>query len=115
MRLKLISSGVWANQPPVFHQDIDKTVLPEDQPVGSIVYTLIGSDPEGAPVRYGIVGTDRFQVDPLTGKVTLVKPLDHEVRHLKIYFNFQKIFLYKELIFFMFNYVSRLMIRYSFM
>jgi hypothetical protein len=83
-------AGIWANQPPVFQKDIDRTVLPESQPVGSTVYTLVGSDPEGASVRYGLVGTDRFEVNPLTGKVTLVKPLDHEVTknyNLKLYFS----------------------------
>lgn len=58
---------------------MDKQILKEDTPVGSIVYTLKGHDPENSTVRYGIQGTDVLTVDPLSGEVKLVKPLDREV------------------------------------
>lgn len=54
-------------------------ILKEDTPVGSIVYTLKGHDPENSSVRYGILGTDVLTVDPISGEVKLVKPLDREV------------------------------------
>lgn len=54
-------------------------VLNENLPVGSIVYTLKGHDPENSTVRYGILGTDFFSVNPTTGEVKLEKPLDREV------------------------------------
>ncbi|XP_006148770.1 cadherin-related family member 1 [Tupaia chinensis] len=56
--------------------------LPEDTPVGSHVYTLNGTDPEGDPVSYSISfdpSTRRvFSVDPTSGNVTLVEELDRE-------------------------------------
>jgi hypothetical protein len=54
-------------------------VISEGTPVGSVIGTLNGSDPEGSPVRYDIRGTDFLSVDRDTGIVTLKKPLDREV------------------------------------
>ncbi|KAJ1523428.1 hypothetical protein ONE63_001290 [Megalurothrips usitatus] len=54
-------------------------VLFEDAAVGDVVYTLKGEDPEGSPLRYGIVGTDRFEVDRSSGQVRVVRPLDREI------------------------------------
>ncbi|CAH2085946.1 unnamed protein product [Euphydryas editha] len=67
------------NKLPVFIQDMDNLALSESIPVGNIVYTLQGqTDPEGLPIKYGLVGTDKFSVNPATGEVTLVLPLDRE-------------------------------------
>ncbi|CAK1578959.1 unnamed protein product [Parnassius mnemosyne] len=66
------------NMLPVFTQDTDNLALSESTPVGEIVYTLQGSDPEGLPIKYGLVGTDKFSVNPDTGEVTLIQPLDRE-------------------------------------
>ncbi|XP_048191873.1 cadherin-related family member 1 [Perognathus longimembris pacificus] len=56
--------------------------LPEDTPVGSHVYTLNGTDPEGDPLSYHISfdpGTRNiFSVDPNFGNITLVEELDRE-------------------------------------
>ncbi|XP_073746489.1 cadherin-related family member 1 [Callorhinus ursinus] len=56
--------------------------LPEDTPVGSHVYTLNGTDPEGDPVSYHISFDPStrsvFSVDPNFGNVTLVEELDRE-------------------------------------
>lgn len=79
-RISQSVAGVTANQPPAFTDDMDNQVLSESTPVGTVVYQLKGSDPEGSPVHYGIVGTDRLQVDRATGQVKLVQPLDREVR-----------------------------------
>ncbi|XP_062070252.1 cadherin-related family member 1 isoform X2 [Lepus europaeus] len=56
--------------------------LPEDTPVGSHVYTLNGTDPEGEPVSYHISfdpsARSVFSVDPAFGNITLVEELDRE-------------------------------------
>ncbi|XP_034518686.1 cadherin-related family member 1 isoform X3 [Ailuropoda melanoleuca] len=56
--------------------------LPEDTPVGSHVYTLNGTDPEGDPVSYHISfdpsARSVFSVDPNFGNITLVEELDRE-------------------------------------
>lgn len=61
---------------------MNNVLIQENTPVGTIVYTLRGSDPENSTVHYGIVGTDRLQVDSLTGLVKLIAPLDREVSNL---------------------------------
>ncbi|GAB5578526.1 cadherin-related family member 1 [Prionailurus iriomotensis] len=56
--------------------------LPEDTPVGSHVYTLNGTDPEGDPISYHISfdpsARSIFSVDPNFGNITLVEELDRE-------------------------------------
>ncbi|XP_029953899.1 cadherin-related family member 1 isoform X1 [Salarias fasciatus] len=56
--------------------------ISEDTPVGTQIYVLNGTDPEGDPVRYGLTyekGTkEYFNVDPKTGNVTLIQELDRE-------------------------------------
>lgn len=65
--------------PPIFIYDMNNLVLSESTPVGEAIATLQGTDADGGPVSFGLHGTDRFKVDKVTGQVTLVKPLDHEV------------------------------------
>lgn len=45
--------------------------------MGSSVYKLRGSDPEGTPVSFTVSG-DHLSVDRNTGVVTLVQALDRE-------------------------------------
>ncbi|KAM5139749.1 cadherin-related family member 1 [Callospermophilus lateralis] len=56
--------------------------LPEDTPVGTHVYTLNGTDPEGDQVSYHISFDPStrsvFSVDPNFGNITLVEELDRE-------------------------------------
>ncbi|XP_049614807.1 cadherin-related family member 1a isoform X2 [Syngnathus scovelli] len=56
--------------------------ISEDTPVGTQIYVLNGSDPEGDPIRYGLTfqmgSTEYFRVDPKSGNVTLVLELDRE-------------------------------------
>lgn len=59
---------------------MNQLTLLESTPVGSLVYTLKGHDPEGSPVVYGLLGTEHFSVDPESGDVTIIKQLDREVR-----------------------------------
>lgn len=66
------------NLPPIFTQVMNNLVLSENTPVGDVIYKLEGYDPEGSLVTFGSVASDHFQVDPISGNVTLVKPLDRE-------------------------------------
>ncbi|XP_072347673.1 cadherin-related family member 1a isoform X1 [Scyliorhinus torazame] len=56
--------------------------IPEDTPVGSHLYTLNGTDPEGNAVTYDLTfepgAKHYFAVEPQTGTVTLVEELDRE-------------------------------------
>uniref|UniRef100_A0A5F8GBE3 Cadherin-related family member 1 n=1 Tax=Monodelphis domestica TaxID=13616 RepID=A0A5F8GBE3_MONDO len=56
--------------------------LSEDTPVGSHVYTLNGTDPEGDFVTYGISfessSRNFFSIDPNFGNITLIEELDRE-------------------------------------
>ncbi|XDV43898.1 hypothetical protein PO909_012287, partial [Leuciscus waleckii] len=58
--------------------------LAEDTAVGTHVYTLNGSDPEGEPVTYGMTfdkgSKECFSVEPKSGNVTLMESLDREVQ-----------------------------------
>ncbi|XP_066549642.1 cadherin-related family member 1 isoform X2 [Amia ocellicauda] len=56
--------------------------LSEDTPVGTQIYILNGTDPEGDPVTFGLAfeagSKEYFKVDPKTGNITLVQELDRE-------------------------------------
>ena len=74
------TSGPRVNLPPIFTQDMNNLALSETTPVNTIVYRLEGYDPEGESVTFGMIGTDFFDVDELSGDVKLVKQLDREVK-----------------------------------
>ena len=65
--------------PPVFTQDMNNEAFQESAPVGTVVYTLEGYDPEGGNVTFGLIGSGNFEVDPQSGQVRIVKALDREV------------------------------------
>ncbi|CAG0885743.1 unnamed protein product [Cyprideis torosa] len=79
----VVTCGQGVNRAPFFIQnhDMEKFSLREDTPVGSIVYTLEGSDPEGEELHYSI-SSDYFSVDRRSGVVTLVEPLDRETEDM---------------------------------
>ncbi|XP_051936120.1 cadherin-related family member 1 isoform X1 [Hippocampus zosterae] len=56
--------------------------LSEDTPVGTQIYCLNGTDPEGQEVSYGLSfdpgSKEYFRVNPKTGNITLVQKLDRE-------------------------------------
>ncbi|CAL8104119.1 unnamed protein product [Orchesella dallaii] len=68
------------NQPPMFLPggDLSKFSIPEDTPVGSVVYRLKGSDPENGELTYSISG-EYFRVNKKSGDLTLIKAMDREV------------------------------------
>ncbi|CAB4068010.1 Cadherin-87A [Lepeophtheirus salmonis] len=47
-------------------------------PIGTVIYTLTGKDPEGKEVEFGLEGTDKLKVDPKTGEVRVLKIIDRE-------------------------------------
>ncbi|XP_014679221.1 PREDICTED: cadherin-87A-like [Priapulus caudatus] len=67
-----------ANQPPTLLEDMDGHRVDEVTPVGSLVYKLVGIDPDRDPVTFGIDGTSVFRVDATTGDVYLNEKLDRE-------------------------------------
>ncbi|XP_017083648.2 LOW QUALITY PROTEIN: cadherin-87A [Drosophila eugracilis] len=66
------------NLPPVFTQTLNNIILYENVTVGTVVFRLEAYDPEGSNVTYGAIGADHFSVDPVSGNITLIKPLDRE-------------------------------------
>ncbi len=44
----------------------------------------MGYDPEGGEVSFGLVGTQNFEVNPVTRDVKLIKELDREVSNFTI-------------------------------
>ncbi|XP_036406709.1 cadherin-related family member 1-like [Megalops cyprinoides] len=58
--------------------------LSEDTPIGSQIYILNGTDPEGDPVRFDLAfekgSKEYFSVDPKSGNVTLIEELDREIQ-----------------------------------
>lgn len=72
---------VFGNESPTFIHDLNNQVVPENTPVGTIIGTLSGTDPENSVVHYGIKGTDLLLVDRDSGEVKLMKPFDREVRY----------------------------------
>ncbi|XP_055609536.1 cadherin-23 [Uranotaenia lowii] len=59
--------------------DMSRFSLPENTPVGSVVFQLRGIDPEGSNLRYSISGPV-FSVDRDTGVVRLRQALDRELQ-----------------------------------
>uniref|UniRef100_A0A182Q4N0 Cadherin domain-containing protein n=1 Tax=Anopheles farauti TaxID=69004 RepID=A0A182Q4N0_9DIPT len=66
------------NLPPVFTQDMNNLALSEQTPVGTVVYKLEGYDPEGGNVSFGLIGSDNFIADPISGEVQVIQGLDRE-------------------------------------
>jgi hypothetical protein len=68
------------NLAPFFTADMNQHTIMENTPVGSVIYTLKGEDPEGSAVKFGLTGTDKLSVDPTTGEVRVEKEIDRESR-----------------------------------
>ena len=76
----LICSVTGLNLAPFFTADMNQHTILENTPVGTVIYTLKGEDPEGSSVRFGLKGTDKLAVDPVTGEVRVEKDIDRESR-----------------------------------
>lgn len=72
--------SVTANSLPVFESNMTLVLLPEDLPVGAVVFWLVATDPDGDQLTYGISGlhANYFSVTSNTGEVKLVSSLDFE-------------------------------------
>lgn len=66
---------------------MNNLALSETTPVGSIVYKLEGYDPENSNVTFGIINSDYFKVNSITGEVEVIKPLDREVNVYLFFFS----------------------------
>lgn len=70
---------------PVFTSPIHKVIVPENEPVGTTILTVCATDMDHGPngmIRYRVSsGNERkdFTVEPVSGAVTIVKPLDYDV------------------------------------
>uniref|UniRef100_A0A3Q1GPD6 Photoreceptor cadherin n=1 Tax=Acanthochromis polyacanthus TaxID=80966 RepID=A0A3Q1GPD6_9TELE len=62
--------------------------ISEDTPIGTLIYVLNGTDPEGDPIRYGLTfekgSKEYFRVEPKSGNVTLIQELDREVNEISV-------------------------------
>lgn len=67
------------NQPPIFIQTGDMSIITENLPVGSFVNTLKATDPEGLNLTYGLYGTSLLKVDSHTGTISTAAAIDREV------------------------------------
>lgn len=88
LALTIASVAVYAqpgliNRAPQFlpNGDMSRFAIPEDTPIGSAVYKLLGSDPEGSKVFYSISG-EFFTVDKDSGVVSTLKSFDREKQDL---------------------------------
>ncbi|XP_031699423.1 cadherin-related family member 1 isoform X1 [Anarrhichthys ocellatus] len=70
------------NGPSSTHGNMASFSISEDTPVGTQIYILNGTDPEGDPVRFGLTfemgSKEYFRVDSKSGEVTLIQELDRE-------------------------------------
>ncbi|XP_029306090.1 cadherin-related family member 1a, partial [Cottoperca gobio] len=70
------------NGPYSFNGNLALFSLSEDTAVGTHIYCLNGTDPEGQEVRYGLSfdpgSKEYFRVDPKSGNMTLMEQLDRE-------------------------------------
>lgn len=75
-----------------------KDILPLLLLLGTQVYVLNGTDPEGDPVRYGLMfekgSKEYFKVDSKSGNVSLIQELDREV-NLYLFFVLNYFVLFK--------------------
>ncbi|XP_061442319.1 protocadherin gamma-B1-like isoform X24 [Rhineura floridana] len=86
------TAQIWINvtdandNPPIFSQEVYKVSLPENAPVGSLVLQVVASDKDegtNAQIRYYFMNIQttvhpKFLLNPFSGTITLVSPLDFE-------------------------------------
>ncbi len=81
LQLPLWLTAVGAlNLAPYFTEDMNQHTLNENAPVGQVIYTLRGLDPEGSRVFFGLEGTSKLSVDRVSGEVRVVEPIDREAQ-----------------------------------
>uniref|UniRef100_A0A3Q0T1P2 Cadherin-related family member 1 n=1 Tax=Amphilophus citrinellus TaxID=61819 RepID=A0A3Q0T1P2_AMPCI len=82
MQLSDFAPYFYDNGPYSYNGNMALFSLSEDTAVGTQIYCLNGTDPEGQEVRYGLSfepgSKEYFRVDPKSGNITLVEKLDRE-------------------------------------
>ncbi|KAG8232455.1 hypothetical protein J437_LFUL012379 [Ladona fulva] len=79
LTIYLLSFVAEGNQPPTLISEESTITVDEGTEVGTVVYRVNASDPEGSPITFGLKGTSNFTIDPKTGEIRVAKPLDREV------------------------------------
>ncbi|XP_053338504.1 cadherin-like protein 26 [Clarias gariepinus] len=84
---KIAVKVIDVNDPPVFRNKIQKIYRIEGEEPGDVLYTPTVTDEDSDPanIRYELVHDPAqwMSIDPKTGKITLVKKLDHESPYLQ--------------------------------
>ena len=73
------------DNPPLFSSSEYRESVPEDTAVSTLVLTISATDPDLAAagnVSYSLVNTEHFAIDPVSGAVSLILPLDFESRQV---------------------------------
>ncbi|KAM5211751.1 cadherin-17 isoform 1-T2 [Hipposideros larvatus] len=72
------------NEAPQFYQRIFQAKVSEDVAIGTKVGNVTAMDPEGLDISYSLRGDTRgwLKIDPVTGEIFSVAPLDREVESL---------------------------------
>lgn len=73
------------NYTPNFSAISYQVIVPENEPVGSTIVTIVATDNDEGPnglVRYSINKTDhiedKFEINPVTGAIIILQPLDYD-------------------------------------
>ena len=81
--VRLVVCGV-NSYVPVFSAISYQVIVPENEPVGSTILTIVATDEDEGPngvVRYSMQNADadsKFRINALTGAITILQPLDYD-------------------------------------
>ena len=78
-----INSANGVNLAPVFDQNMNQHRIKENTPVGSVIYNLSGTDPEGSTVRYGLSGKIIYLVIPFP-EMKFLENIYRENEHISL-------------------------------
>ena len=67
------------DEPPLLFISNTTVVVNEDDPIGTVVATIVAVDPEGSDVHYSVSGDNRIAIDPESGEVTIAGDLNYEI------------------------------------
>ena len=70
------------DEPPVLFIANTTVVINEDDPIGTIITTIVATDPEGGDVHYSISGDNRVTIDSESGELMITGNLNSETTPL---------------------------------